>query len=316
MSIRPFDWRDYPVLQRWRNQSVILDSALAMTRGPRLVPGTLISYLAPLSTVMTYVHTNSRRKPVVVAQGIHQKGSPFARLTFLSPESAVDTPELATLLDALMTLSGDRGAYHLLAEVDEKSPAFEPLRRAGFGVYSHQYIWRFSETPEDAPLSSPNIVWRSARSKDFNSIRTLYNILVPGLVQQVEAFSLGQTPGGLLVEEDGEIQAYTEIISGPQGIWVQPFFHPDAQDITGHFLSLFTHLPNRRSRPIFICVRSYQSWLEPALEELDAIRSPRQALMVKHLTILQKASRPITVSALEASQPEISAPIARSESRT
>ena len=112
MSIRPFDWRDYPVLQRWRNQSVILDSALAMTRGPRLVPGTLISYLAPLSTVMTYVHTNSRRKPVVVAQGIHQKGSPFARLTFLSPESAVDTPELATLLDALMTLSGDRGAYH------------------------------------------------------------------------------------------------------------------------------------------------------------------------------------------------------------
>ena len=37
MSIRPFDWRDLPTLLRYRDQSVFLNSALFLTRGPSLL---------------------------------------------------------------------------------------------------------------------------------------------------------------------------------------------------------------------------------------------------------------------------------------
>jgi len=49
-------------------------------------------------------------------------------------------------------------------------------------------------------------------------------------------------------------------------------------------ISLIHRLANRRNRPIYLCVRSYQAWLEPALEDLGARVGERQAVMVKHLT--------------------------------
>jgi hypothetical protein len=41
-------------------------------------------------------------------------------------------------------------------------------------------------------------------------------------------------------------------------------------------------------RPVYLAVRSYQAWLEHALEDAQAQVSPRQALMVKHLVKLQR----------------------------
>jgi hypothetical protein len=61
--------------------------------------------------------------------------------------------------------------------------------------------------------------------------------------------------------------------------------------------------------------RSYQSWLEPLIEDLGAETGPRQAVMVKHLAAAQKASRAFALPALEGGQPEITAPIARTESK-
>ena len=78
-----------------------------------------------------------------------------------------------------------------------------------------------------------------------------------------------------------------------------------------HFLDLLSKVPNRRSRPVYICVRSYQSWLETAIEDLGAEAGPRQAVMAKQLVSQQKASRAFAIPALEGGQPEITAPIAR-----
>jgi hypothetical protein len=46
---------------------------------------------------------------------------------------------------------------------------------------------------------------------------------------------------------------------------------------------MVNHLSDRRNRPVYICVRSYQAWLEPVLADLGAKAGPRQAVMVKHL---------------------------------
>jgi hypothetical protein len=64
---------------------------------------------------------------------------------------------------------------------------------------------------------------------------------------------------------------------------------------------------------VYVCIRSYQSWLEAAMEDLGAEAGPKQAVMVKHLAVQQKAARQFALPALEGGQAEISAPIVRSE---
>jgi hypothetical protein len=73
-----------------------------------------------------------------------------------------------------------------------------------------------------------------------------------------------------------------------RGIVLTPFIHPEAIDVGARLISLLNHLPDRRNRPVYLCVRSYQAWLEPALEDLGGKASPRQAVMVKHLARMVK----------------------------
>jgi hypothetical protein len=51
------------------------------------------------------------------------------------------------------------------------------------------------------------------------------------------------------------------------------------------------------------------------MEDLGAESSPRQAMMLKHLAIPQKALRPLTIPAIEGGRPEISAPISHAGTR-
>jgi hypothetical protein len=312
MTVRPFDWRDFPALHRCRFQSIYLDSARALTRGPQLLPGALLSYLAPATGVFTCVlDEGASVEAPIMGQFTHALGSQFARLAFLTPETALESASVTTLLEHMAALSGERGALRLMADVDERTRAFDALRRSGYAIYSRQRIWRF--TPRSGG-AAPSSVWRASTSRDEIAIRSLYNNLVPGLVQQVEPY-VAQQLKGMVYHHDGELLAFVEFRYGHRGVWIQPFVHPDVQDMAGHFSALIQKIPNRFSRPLYICVRSYQSWLETTLEDLGAESSPRHAVMVKHLAIPQKAGRAFALPALEGGQPEVTAPIVRSESK-
>jgi hypothetical protein len=78
------------------------------------------------------------------------------------------------------------------------------------------------------------------------------------------------------------------VTQGVYGIVLTPLIHPEVVDVGAKLISLVDQLTDRRNRPVFLCVRSYQAWLEPALEDLGAHSSERQAVMVKHLTRLIK----------------------------
>jgi hypothetical protein len=62
-----------------------------------------------------------------------------------------------------------------------------------------------------------------------------------------------------------------------------------------------------------MCVRSYQSWIEHSLEDMQAEAGPLQAVMVKHLAIAKKVGNTFTLPALEGGQQEITTPFMRSE---
>jgi hypothetical protein len=306
MTIRPFDWRDFPRLQSYRSQSVYLDTTLVLTRGPMLLSGALLSFLAPQTGIITSVCSGKEDcSQTLIGQMIHSAGAPAAHMTFVTPDRALDSPAFPALLEDFVVTSGKRGAFRLLAEVDDRSQAFEGLRQSGFAIYGRQRVWRLSSPP--AGEHGQNC-WRAANGEDASPVRSLYNNLVPGLVQQVEPFSASR-PQGLVYYQGDNLVAYIELKYGHRGIWGQPFVHPDAQDVPERFIDLVQQLPYRGSRPLYLCVRSYQSWLEPAIEDLGAEVGPLQAVMVKYLAVPQKAARMFAMPALEGGHPEISAPM-------
>ena len=308
--MRSFDWRDLPALHRYRNQSVFLHNALVLTQGPLMISGALLSSITPAVGIFTSVCPGQGRgSPPLIGQVMHSAGSQLAQLTFLAPREALISEEdplaVAVLLDHLASQVGERGAHRLLADVDEGPPAFEALRRVSFAIYARQRIWRLQRAKTGGGNSSN---WQVTSERDLIPVRSLYNNIVPGLVQQVEPFP-AERLNGLIYRQGDDLLAYVELKYGPRGIWAQPFVHPDAEEIAPCLVDLFQNLPYRRSRPVYVCIRSYQSWLEMALEDLGAEAGPRQAVMVKHLAVPLKAARPFALPALEGGRPEISAPI-------
>lgn len=306
MSIRPFDWRDLPALHRYRNESVFLNSSMVLTRGPTLIPGALLSSFPSATGVLTSVSVNNGdTDQTLIGQAIHTAGSQCAQMAFLAPDSALDSEAIPALLDHLSNRSIKLGAFRLLADVDDATLAFEALRRAGFGIYARQRIWQLEGHPSGDPVDIP---WQTALEGDLIAVRSLYYNLTPGLVQQVEPFPEDRLQG-LVYRQGDDLLAYAELKYGRRGIWMQPFIHPDAEEVANGLIDLLQNLPYRLSRPVYLCVRSYQSWLEPAIENLGAKPGPPQAMMVKHLAIPQKAVRPVALPTLEGGQPEVTASI-------
>jgi hypothetical protein len=312
MSIHPFDLRDLPTLRRYRDQSVFLNSALVLTRGPNVLTRALLSSLAPGVGIITAVSVeNNNVDQVVIGQTMHASGAQCAHLTFFTPEAALELANLSPLLEYISVQAIERGAFRILAEANEDSLAFESLRQAGFAIYARQRVWRIAE---NVAGDSVSVTWQPATDRDLIPVRSLYNNLVPGLVQQAEPFP-SERLRGLVYRQGDDLLAYVEVKYGRRGVWVQPFIHPDAEQVAGHLAGLFQGLQNRFSRPLYACVRTYQSWLEPAVERLGGTSGPRQAVMVRQLAVPHKAVRAYTLPVLEGGQPEPTASISRSQSK-
>jgi hypothetical protein len=116
------------------------------------------------------------------------------------------------------------------------------------------------------------------------AVQSLYYQIVPPLLQPVE--SLPKSGLGWLCNEG--LKCYVGATQGVYGIVLSPLIHPEATDVSAKLASLICNLPDRHNRPIYICVRSYQAWLEPVLADLGAQGAHRQAVMVKHLARMVK----------------------------
>ena len=301
--IRAFDWRDFTTLRRYRDQGLSLDTTQVLTRSMTPSPvSALLSSVAPATDTFTYVVASDENgSECIIGQFVHSFGSLYAQLTFLAPEDGITSNVAFTLLDHLAREAGKRGAHNLLAEIDERSRAFEVLRKTGYVIYARQRIWYL----EEVPVPEKETIWKSVTSKDEMAIRTLYSKLVPALVQQAEP-PPWEKLNGLVYGDDQNLLAYVHLSYGPKGILAQPFIHPDTEQVVDHLASLLRHLPNQRDRPVYLCVRSHQAWLESYLAEMGAEAGARQAVMVKRLAISQKVDFPLKLPnrGLENVQPE------------
>lgn len=281
-----------------------------LTQGSLLRPAALIAQIHPSRGTYTSVSPAEDGNPPVFGQVNYQTGERSARVAYITPENASILSALPLVLEDLARQSGEWGAYHLLAEIDENSPAFEAFRRAGFSVFAWQRIWKL---PESMKVDQPETDWTPADLELESSIRSLFLALVPPLVLAAEPTSV-HTFQGLVCAQKGEAVAYADLDFGPNGIYIKPLFHPNAVDVNCLIQALVSTLPNESVRPVYLAVRSYQSWLENGLHELGAEAAPRQAVLVKHLIARQRIPlRERRLQALEQRRVEPSAPMARAE---
>jgi len=280
MSVRPLDLRDLPQLYRLRSEVVGLDAARTLTRGNPLGAVGLLAYINPGRHI--YASIADGDGAALLGGIIHTRGEPLAKLLYLAPASRLNHPDLPALVDLLSTQAGGWGAFHVLAEVDETSDAFSGLRKAGFSVYAWQRIWDITQLAEGSTkLRAPESTarWTRVRSEHFAAIHSLYQQIVPPLLHPVEPFPT-RAAGWMY---DPGAKCFVGVTQGVYGILLTPLIHPEVADVGMKISSLVDGLQDRRGRPVYLCVRSYQAWLEPVLTDLGAHHGERQAVMAKHL---------------------------------
>jgi hypothetical protein len=307
MNIRPFGWRDLPTLASYRNRGLFLDSSRILIHGPIMISmGALITFFGPSTRIYTYRCENrSKQTKPLIGQVNYLPGLSYARLSYLAPEEAIEQGELSALSDYLAFQMGSQGAFHILADVDENNHIFQMLHQASFAIYARQRIWRLDGQPAGEAGAVP---WRAIRPTDVIGVRSLYCNVVPGLVQQVEPLPKKGLKGVVYYHKN-DLQAFVELKYGRNGIWVQPFVNPDAEGFERHLLTLIHELPGRHNRPLYICVRSYQSWLEVAIHAMGAQPGPQQAVMVRHLAITRRVNQHLAIPTINGKRPEPTAPV-------
>jgi len=278
MNIRPLAILDLPQLYRFREEAIGLDTARTLTRGNPLGAARLLAYMNPARHVYSAIANGEHES--VLGGIIHARDETFAKLLYLAPASQLNHVDLPALIENLSAQAGAWGAFHVLAEVDELSAAFVPLRKAGFSVYAWQRMWEVSEMTEAGSGSD----WTRVRSIHIPAMQSLYHQIVPPLLHPVEP-----QPKAVIgwISNDGA-KCYVSVTHGVYGIVLTPLIHPEATDVSEKLVALISNLPDRRHRPVYVCVRSYQVWLEPVLADLGAKAAAPQAVMVKHLARLVK----------------------------
>jgi hypothetical protein len=309
MIVRNFDWRDFALLQRVRNRGICLHSKLRYTRGPHVIQNKLLEMFTPSRSIYTLVaRPDEAQIPEALGQLQIQENYPQAHLGYVTPVESLETTSGALLLESMAHTAGQRGCQTLVAEVDESSPSFEALRKAGFGVYARQRIWRLDQQ-DSGDLVPKKHAWRPELRNDRNAIRSLYINIVPALVQQVEP-PPERNGRGLVYWLEGEMLGFLDIMRGPRGIWFQPYFHPAAtvsDDLLAGFIQAFS--PSK-TKPMYVSVRSYQGGVGGSLDRLGFTSCADQAVMVKRLAHLVVDQVHATLPAIEGTQPEPTAPFA------
>jgi hypothetical protein len=306
--IRPFDWRDLSLLHRLRDRGVCLDSQQAYSQGPHALQYALLGALAPGGTAFTLVaRPRGEGEAPAVGQLLQRNGDALLRLSYISPADVLGQPAGTSLLEGLCQAAGARGGRNLVAEVDEDHPGFVSLREAGFAIYARQQIWRLVEWTS-VERSEVEARWRPERAADSPAIHLLHLNVVPALVQQIEP-----PPGrgrGLVHAREGEFLGYIEIARGPLGIWTQPYFHPAAEKPDELLAGFLARIGPRPDQPLYVCVRSYQSWLNGPLERAGFERLSAQAVMVKRLAVGVRRPALARLPAIEGTRAKPTTPIA------
>lgn len=305
--IRFFDWRDMGLVKTLSPHGICLDAETRLIHGAHPLQAALLAYLMPGAGAPTLVWRNDGHS--VFGQLRHRPGDEQARVLFIAPPCASAADGWLPVVERLAVEAGGRGAHNLIADVSEENAEFEALRTAGFAIYARQSLWKLAGPLPAVKSAAP---LHPASSADVLGVHTLYANIVPRLVQQVEPIPSHRR--GYVLKRNEELIAFLDVRRGPLGIWIEPYLHPEAYDLSEAVLLTCLHgLPHRNERPVYVCVRRYQDWLQEILAQAGFEAMGSQAVMVKRL--VKRVTEPLLkpLPAMEGQVPNTPTPIARAQ---
>lgn len=268
-------------------QGVLLDSAMMTSLDGDVPRESPLAPLLPTRNLHTFVTRGTKQTLLGQFRLLRSElTAPRAQLTYLAPRALALSDESACLqlLDALTEAAGRREAHSLNAEVDERSPLFETMRRAGFAVYARQELWRCEgcdDRAEDATHKGATIPWQKARAGDHTEMRQLLRSLVPPMLLQ--ALEQPAENAGWLYREGGQVLAILALRRGRRATSLLPYFHPKlAGRITALLRGALALLTAKQ--PCYLTLRRYQDWWGESLPAMGFVRQVQQALLVRHIT--------------------------------
>jgi hypothetical protein len=298
--VRAFGIRDLPLLRSLSTRGVSFDSRTLLTRDPRILWSAFLAQMIPDLLAETLILDRQNGDSGAGALG-HRRGDFSSRLLYIAPREIVQDDRGIELIEALLCAAGRRQAQHILADAEEKSEECGFLRRAGFSVYARQEIWK-GTAPFPQPEAKPQGEFRPLRTADAPAAHALYCSVVPALVHQVEGFP--RRPKGWMLFEDGELAGFFHLHTGPRGLWMEPFFHPGARHAAEWIAFWLGILQLRPQEPVYICVRSYQDWIGPILQENGLSRLSRRAVLIRRVVVPVPIMEGVPLSAVEKAVPQ------------
>ncbi|GAB5491794.1 MAG: hypothetical protein Phog2KO_20090 [Phototrophicaceae bacterium] len=273
---------DLPLIRRLTANGTVLDSERGLTRDARGANSFLLSSLVFPRGVYTLVSRSENQQ--IVGQFRYRPDDLNAHIVYIASSINDDVEDTVWLniLDAMTREAGKHGAHSLIAEVETSSHLFETLRTARFSTYARQIIWRHA--PIDLDKDECELTLETDIESDSISVMSLINNTVPTILQQVATPPSDMR--GLAYRKDGRIEAYIAISEGANGVYLLPFIHPDVMSQAADIIRATVAQIDRCAKvPIYVCVRSYQDWLNSIFEELDFEEWVEQAVMVKQIAV-------------------------------
>ncbi len=266
--------------------------------------------MRPADRVFTGIYQPEGESERVIGQVRQSSNLSSALLGFILKSDQVDPQKIVAFLEGVIKQVGEWGAKQVVADLDISSEIFSNFRQAGFSVMAKQRVYHYRPVKREKSLSAN--VWRTWTSLDIPAVQRLYSAIVPPLLQPVEPLTRRESLGLVYYDEQGDLQAYADLVYGPIGLWVLPMIHPRTSGKTTELLVQMLHdLPGVNNRSVYISVRSYQPWVEEALVKLNVNPGPEQALLVRYLTLQQRVETEFSFTAIENGKAEPTMPVAR-----
>jgi hypothetical protein len=266
---------DLPLLRRLSGRGILLDTELSLTQDTHGVPSSHLSSLLFNRGVYTFVARDESQQ--VLGQFRYKPDDVNAHILYLAPalDEVSDDSVWLAILDAMTREAGKMGAHTLIGEVDTQSRLYETLRQARFACYVRQTIWHHA--PSHA---RQRVTLSEETSNDQIGIMSLICHTIPTLQQGVA--TPNNDCNGLVYRHNGQVEAYIAYSEGKNGVYLIPYIHPDIARFASDILeSAVAHIGSQL--PIYVCVRSYQAWLNDAVCNMNFQPVTEQAIMVRQI---------------------------------
>ncbi|NDJ34303.1 MAG: hypothetical protein GYB64_06510 [Chloroflexi bacterium] len=276
-DVRPLRWHDLPLAYRLAGHGVSFDTQLRITIGDDPLRQALLTSLG-----RTHIYVLRYDEEGGLGQLHYPAQQSVARLAYIAPmlESAEDEGLWLSLLDGLAVAAGQRGAVNIIAEVDDDSPLMDILRRANFGVYARQELWRRTRHANGEPTG----VLRPAHEADEIAMRVLYSELTSGLMRQVEPLSTVADAIYVMEGPQGRNHIIGMVIEhrGVRRNMLEMYLSPAAGERADAFVREALALSANPDRPVYCRIRCKVAALGMSLSEHGFEPMASQAVMVRH----------------------------------